>query len=43
VVSLANETYDSLFSFRTGLLSVTAQSSSISLTLSNSTFRNCIS
>lgn len=42
VVSLVNETYDGLFSFRTGLLSVTAQSSA-SFTLSNSTFRNCIS
>jgi hypothetical protein len=42
VVSLVNETYDGLFSFRTGLLSVTAQPST-SLTLSNSTFRSCIS
>jgi hypothetical protein len=42
VVSFANETYDGLFSFRTGLLSVTAQPST-SLTLSNSTFRSCIS
>jgi hypothetical protein len=42
MVSMVNETYDGLFSFRTGLLSVTAQSST-SLTLSNSTFRNCIS
>jgi hypothetical protein len=42
VVSLANETYDGLFSFRTGVLSVSAQPSK-SLTLSNSTFRSCIS
>ena len=41
LVSLVNETYDGLFSFRTGLLSVNAQPST-SLTLSNSTFRSCI-
>ena len=42
MVSFANETYDGLFSFRTGLLSVSAQPST-SLTISNSTFRSCIS